>query len=627
MCAIAGILRFREGEGAWLETLRRMMHSERHRGPDAEGVYLDECIALGHRRLSIIDLSEAANQPMTDSSGRYIISFNGEIYNFREIKAQLKDYPFKTHSDTEVILAAFGAWGQGCLARLKGQFAFALWDRIEKRLFMARDRLGEKPFYYHLGHDRLIFASELRALLESGLVPRRISRAGLLDYLVMESVRSPRTLVEDVYQLPAGHFAWVSQSGEFRMQRYWNILTPSFKAVPQTYAEACRGVRERLIRAIEGQMVSDVPLGVFLSGGIDSSAITGLMARHSDEPITTFTIAFDERDFDESCYAQEVARRFNTLHHVVHLKPATLMDELPNYFASVDAPSGDGPNMYVVAKAAKEAGLTVALSGIGGDELFCGYKYFKWYWTYVKCSAFFRLPVKGRKLLASLGTVMRREGSNRKMQRILLMGERDAEGFYELVRSAYLLEEALAMLSARWLPPEANLPNLVYFSDLDRATFSSLPILSQYSALEFTNYTANVLLKDADSLAMASAVEVRVPFCDHELVEYVLSVPDRFKYPVTPKRLLIDALDGLLPESIVNRPKMGFAFPWESWIKGELRGFCEDAIRSVGERGLFDPAKVDGMWRSFLAQEGGGGWSRIWLLVALEQWLRKTGVA
>lgn len=612
MCAIAGILRFAEG-GDSAPALQRMLDVQRHRGPDAEGVFMEGPMALGHRRLSIIDLSQAANQPMADATGRYLVSFNGEIYNFQQVKAELKDYSFRTHSDTEVILAAFAAWGENCLTRLKGQFAFALWDRLGRKLFIARDRLGEKPFYYHLDSQRLVFASELRALLESGLVPRRISQAGLMDYLVNESVRSPRSMVEGVHQLPPGHFAWVSDRGDLRIQRYWNILAPAAGPGPATYEEACQGVRERLDRAIEGQMISDVPLGVFLSGGIDSSAIAGLMAQRSERPIDTLSIAFDESAFDESVHAQAVATRFRTRHHVVRLKPTALLDELPAYFAAVDAPSGDGPNTYVVSKAAKQAGLTVALSGVGGDELFCGYRYFRWYRAFMKHSAFWRLPLAGRRLVS-------RAFRGRKMAPLLTLGAKDADGFYELVRSAFVPGEARKVLAAGRGDSEASV------SVLDREAFFSLPLLSQCSALEFTNYTRNVLLKDTDSLAMAHSLEVRVPFCDHDLVEYVLAVPDRFKFPTTPKRLLIDALGDLLPDSIVNRPKMGFAFPWGRWMKEDLGAFCGDSLATLGQRGLFDPLALEGMWRAFRAQTGEGGWSRLWLLVALEQWIRKTGV-
>lgn len=611
MCGIAGIVCFTAEAPDHREALGRMLDAQRHRGPDAEGRVVESGLYLGHRRLTVIDLSEGANQPMTDPSGRYVITFNGEIYNYLDLRAQLRDYAFRTRSDTEVILAAFVRWGDACVEHLKGQFAFALWDRQAKRLFMARDRLGEKPFYYHLGSEHFVFASELRGLLVSGLIPSRVSRAAVVDYLVYESVRSPRTLLEEVLQLPPAHVGWV-ENGKLTLRSYWR-LSPRKGDADVDYGETCRKVRELLERAIDGQRISDVPLGVFLSGGIDSSAITALMAARSEAKLDTLSIAFDDRRFDESPHAQAVATRFGTRHHVIRLKPTVLLDELPAFFASVDAPSGDGLNTYVVAKAARQAGLTVALSGVGGDELFCGYRYFKWYYAYRNHGYLWHMPLGARKLLAPLARTW-----GPKLEGLMLLEPEDPQGFYELMRSAFPRTEARTLV-------EASDQYALNGTGSELDGLDRLPVLGQFSALEFANYTRNVLLKDTDNLAMASSLEVRTPFCDHELVEYVLSVPDRFKYPRTPKKLLVDALHGLLPESIVNRPKKGFAFPWAAWMKCELAAFCEASLGSLAQRGLFDASRVRALWQRFRYREGDQAWVRIWLMVSLEQWLKKTG--
>ena len=619
MCGIAGILNLSGESRDYSAAVRRMTDAERHRGPDAEGHFHDAIAHIGHRRLSIIDLSVGANQPMTDASGRYVLTFNGEIYNHAAVRARLRDYPFRTHSDTEVILAAFATWGPAAVSELTGQFAFAIWDRQARKLFLARDRMGEKPLYYHYakGHH-FAFASELRALLASDVVPRRISRDAVADFLVNESVRSPRTILTDVHQLPAAHYAWVSADG-FSLHQYWSIVPAEPAEEPQDYETVRRRVRELLGEATVGQMVSDVPLGVFLSGGIDSSAIAGLMASLSGRTIDTVSVTFDEGQYDESRHSQTVATRFGTRHHVIKLAPTRLLEELPAFFASVDAPSGDGPNTYVVSKAARGAGLTVALSGVGGDELFGGYSHFRWYSRYRRHGYLWRTPRRARQLLAPAARLLMPSANTAKLGRLATLQHADAVGFYELARSAYFADQAVRITgSGRYGQHGAELVGR-------DGRFAALAPASQLSVLEMTGYTQNVLLKDTDNLAMASSLEVRVPFFDHHLVEYVLSVPDRFKYGKTPKKLLIDALEGLLPDSIVHRPKMGFSFPWSGWIRNELREFCQSNLASLGQRGLIDRGHIDATWSAFLQGDRSTPWSRIWLLVALEQWIRKTG--
>jgi asparagine synthase (glutamine-hydrolysing) len=619
MCGIAGMVNLAAAPRDFSAAVRRMMAAERHRGPDAEGFYCDDVAHLGHRRLSIIDLSEAANQPMTDASGRYVLTFNGEIYNHEAIRARLHGYPFRTHSDTEVIVAAFATWGPAAVSELTGQFAFAIWDRQARKLFIARDRLGEKPLYYHYARgEHFAFASELRALLASDVVPRRISRDAVADYLVHESVRSPGTILVDVHQLPAAHYAWVTRDGVSAHQ-YWSIVPTERSEEPRDYEAVRRRVRELLGEATVGQMVSDVPLGVFLSGGIDSSAIAGLMASLSGRTIDTVSVTFDEGQFDESRHSQTVATRFGTRHHVIKLAPTRLLEELPAFFESVDAPSGDGPNTYVVAKAAKGAGLTVALSGVGGDELFGGYSHFRWYSRYRKHGYLWRTPRRARQLLAPTARLLMPNINTAKLGRLATLEHSDAAGFYELARSAYFADQAASITRSG-----AYEQHGAKFGGAD-GHFAALAPASQLSVLELTGYTQNVLLKDTDNLAMASSLEVRVPFCDYRLVEYVLGVPDRFKYGKTPKKLLIDAVEGLLPESIVHRPKMGFSFPWSGWIRNELRDFCQSNLTSLGDRGLIDRGHINATWNAFLQRPESTPWSRIWLLVALEQWIRKTG--
>jgi len=622
MCGIGGVLYKKSSNLDKYAVIERMMLAQKHRGPDADGFYHDDLIALGHRRLSIIDLSVDANQPMHDASGRYVITFNGEIYNYKQLRTQLSKYKFNSHSDTEVILAAFIEWGEACLKHLTGPFAFAIWDKKDQNLFIARDRFGEKPFYYYKNNKNFIFASELRALLASDLVPKKVLQNGVHDYLLNASVQAPKTILEDVHQLPAAHFAWVSKD-KFELKKYWNIQPLSHVTDNVDYKTTCGNIKKHLDRVIDGQLMSDVPIGAFLSGGIDSSALVALMAERSEQKINTLSITFDEKQFDESRYASVVAKRFNTHHDVICLKPQDLLDGLDDYFSCVDAPSGDGPNVFIISKAAKEAGLTVALSGIGGDELFAGYRSFAWYKAFMKHGYFWHLPLAVRKsflpLMAMLGPVI----NLGKLPHLMSLRKNDAAGFYELIRGSFLKSDAAGIMQQQAAFQSSSSSN---FTQLNQALFFLLPKLSQFSILEFLNYTQNVLLKDADNMSMANSLEIRVPFCDHQLVEYVLSVQDNFKLGKRPKQLLVDSLDGLLPDMIVDRKKMGFSFPWGAWIKNELNSFCSDALNSLSKRDLFDEFKVRNLWETYQKQDGYGGWNRIWLMVSLEKWLQKTGV-
>lgn len=622
MCGMAGIIKYSGREYDITAAVRRMADAQKHRGPDMEGFYNESSIALGHRRLSIIDLSKGASQPMLDATGRYVIVFNGEIYNYREIRAKIRNYPFRSNSDTEVILAAFHEWKADCLNVLKGQFAFSIWDTRDKHLFIARDRLGEKPFYYHSNSEYFLFSSEIRGLLASGLVPKKLSAAGVADYLINESVSSPNTIVEDVFQLPPAHYAWVSRN-KFDIHRYWNIADLGSLHGGENYPAVCARIKTLMHNAIEGQMTSDVPLGAFLSGGIDSSIIVGLMAERATQKVSTLSITFDDERFDESRYSSLVARRFGTDHHEIRLKSDRCLEEMPQYFDSIDIPSGDGPNTYVVSKAAKEAGLTVALSGIGGDELFAGYKSFRWYHAFMRHGYLWRMPKLLRKAVAPAAAMLGNRVNSEKLSHLLMLAEGDTAAFYRLVRSSFPSDQAEGLLIRKVVPSPETGDN---FNICDSGQFQSLPLLSQFSVMEFFNYTQNVLLKDADNMAMAHSLEIRVPFCDHELLEYVLSVPDAFKYPSRPKKLLIDAFSGLLPDEIIDRPKMGFSFPWGRWIKEELHVFCDRALNSLCEREAFNAGEIRALWARYLRQEGYGGWNRIWLLVTLSQWLEKTEV-
>ncbi|HRH37558.1 MAG TPA: asparagine synthase (glutamine-hydrolyzing) [Flavobacteriales bacterium] len=623
MCGIAGIY----GLDGFVEPeaiVRRMTDAIVHRGPDAEGVERVGNTVLGHRRLSIIDLSPESNQPFTSTDGRYAIAFNGEIYNYRELKKELGDVAWRTGGDTEVLLAAFTRWGVDCLHRLQGMFAFAIHDKATDELFLARDRMGIKPLYWSRVGDRVLFASEVRALLASDLVPRSLDRDTLIDYLRYQTVHEPATLLKHVRMLEAGHSMRIGKNG-VSIERWYDLIgavprTPSGMSVGEVHRE----VRERLSRAVEKRLVSDVPFGAFLSGGIDSSAVVGLMAQASTAPVHTFSVVFNEPEFSEEKHARIVAGKFNTEHTAIRLKPEDMLRLLPDALAAMDHPSADGPNTFVVSKVTKEAGITMALSGLGGDEVFAGYPVFERSFSLVNKQWVTSIPLTLRSLAASFAYKLRPSIASAKMGELLRLPHFGIDETFPVSRLNFGDEDIRGCLQDPSMPE--NRVHAILSDLLANRKGAELPFLSQVSLGELNTYLLNVLLRDTDQMSMAHALEVRVPFLDHELVEFVLGVRDDMKYPHTPKKLLVDSLGDLLPREIVDRPKMGFTLPWELWMRNELRSFCEERIARLDERPYFRPGAMNEAWKRFIDRDPRTNWSRVWSLVVLGDWLERNGI-
>lgn len=616
MCGIAGILGLNKIQSEPL--INNMIQAIDHRGPDAEGVYVEDGVALGHKRLSIIDLTNGANQPFYDESNNFVIVFNGEIYNYLEVKASL-NYNWKTSSDTEVILAAYIHWGQKCLDHLNGMFAFAIWDKSKQELFIARDRIGVKPFYYYHKNELMIFGSEVRSILSTQLVEKKIDQLSLKQYLANLSVKTPRTIIEGIYQLCPGECA-TFKNGVFKKQIYWSI-TDNFdkKVKPLSYDETVKKTRTLFENAIQSRMVSDVKVGAFLSGGIDSSAVVALMAKHNPQPVETFSIVFDEKEFDESEYSQLIAKKYNTKHTEFKLKPSDLLDQLPEFISNMDSPTVDGINTYLVSKMVSKTGIKVVLTGIGGDELFVGYKNFKRWKDFDKIKFLIKNPIS--KLLV---TILSKVVHNRVITKIKNFQSIEGNGiksFYANSRSIFLKDELKKLFM------DHENPKIENWKDLDNQQVVEHPLYSQYSIAELTNYTLDVLLKDTDQMSMAWALEVREPFFDYKFIEFVLSVPDEYKVKgSTPKQLLVEAMGDLLPSEIVNRPKKGFSFPWDHWLRGDLKSYCDNAINKLSGRGLFNSENLLDLWKRFLNNDKSVTWMHVWAFVILEKWLEENNI-
>jgi asparagine synthase (glutamine-hydrolysing) len=629
MCGINGIWGM-EDRGKAAHLIAGMNNRLAHRGPDDEGFFSDEYVNLGHRRLSIIDLSKAGHQPMFSSDKRYAIVYNGELYNYRDLRFELQRivvgsaqsaYPFSTQTDTEVILAAFIRWGKDCVSHFNGMFSFAIWDCQEKKLFIARDRLGIKPLYYYYKDKLFLFSSEIRPLLGTGLIPRKVDKDSLADFLRYQTVHAPKTIIQGIGMLLPGHSAIISEAG-IEVHQYWKMSEfVSRKPSDTTYKQVCGDVQELLLQAVERRLIADVPFGAFLSGGIDSGAIVGLMARVSSGKIKTFNVSFDEGEFSEAPYAKRIADKFQTEHHEIRLSIGDFLSDLPEALAAMDHPSGDGPNTYVVSKATKAAGITMALSGLGGDELFAGYDIFKRSLSLNQKQWIASIPRFIRSGAGSLIQWKKPGSASDKITDILRSDSFDLASVYPFSRQVIREKTVSGLMNSVPLPPNAVKEMLSHYPTAKAGKY-----LSYISLAEINTYMQNVLLRDTDQMSMAVALEVRVPFLDHTLVEYVLGLSDKVKYPHSPKKLLVDSLGDLLPSEIVNRKKMGFTLPWKHWMKHELKDFCAEKLEALSKRESFQQEGVAKLWSDFLSDDPRVSWSRIWYLVVLENWLINNDV-
>jgi asparagine synthase (glutamine-hydrolysing) len=601
-------------------SLERAIDCLRHRGPEGEGTFVDalsqRVCGLAHSRLAIIDLTDGGRQPMSTADGRFTVVNNGEIYNYREIRKELEaaGIRVRTDSDTEAILHVYARWGKAGLDRLRGMFAFAIWDARERSLFVARDRLGVKPLYVARTPAGVIFASELRAVLATGLVAPKIDPQALEAYLAFGSTREPGTIVRGVELLPSGGYAEF-RDGRWSEGLYWSPPLGTDRKVSRE--DAVAETRSLLQESIALRLVADVPVSVFLSGGVDSSAILALASMESKQPLHAFTIALEESSLDETAHARAVASHFGAEHHVVRLAANRIAEDIDDALAALDQPSADGVNTYFVAKAVKAAGFPVALSGIGGDELFAGYPKFRT----------FRDVMRLRPLLAAAPSRAARwipggRLSVRMQQGLdLLATGGDPFGVYTVFRRMFSTSEIEGLLGGvSAAGPEANA--------LDRAIAewarTDQEAVTAYSLFELTSYLRNTLLRDTDIMSMAHALEVREPLLDHRLVERLLAYPDSFKLARGVNKPLLVAAVPELPAPTVQRAKMGFTLPFDAWLRGPLREWAERKLASAEAVGLRAPA-VNAAWRAFL--EGRLSFSRVWALVALIDWCNRHGVS
>jgi asparagine synthase (glutamine-hydrolysing) len=641
MCGICGVIGIERSELAE-EITRRMMGALVHRGPDEDGILVAPSAALGMRRLSIIDLP-GGHQPVFNETGNVAVVFNGEIYNFPQLRKTLegRGHAFRTHSDTEVIVHAYEEWGQKCLRELRGMFAIAIWDvrssgtagdaARRARIFLARDRMGIKPLYYATAGGALLFSSEVRSLLSSGLLQPRLSPDSLEAYLTFGSVSEPSTIVEGVYSIPPGHCLAFSADAPPRKpspQPYWifsDAVLQQEGPKPKNIQQAAKLLRPLLEETVRDHLIADVPLGVFLSSGLDSTSLVALASRSLSD-LHTLTVVFPEQQYSEAKISRETAKRFKTRHEEILLAPNTLAGQLEDAVKSLNQPTMDGLNSYFVSRAARQGGLKVALSGLGSDEIFGGYSTF----ASAPRAAFVAglgrwIPGPLRRLTAGAAVRIASGDAVHKAAAAWRSPSDFPHAYYftRLLFTPYRVRRLLAPYfeSSEFSGSREN-PWRERMRETSRQA-GRLDSFTSVSCFELQSYMVNTLLRDTDSASMANSLEVRVPFLDHRLVEFVGGLPKNAKYARgIPKSLLVEALSDLLPDEVVGQSKRTFTLPWDVWLRGSLgvRVSQDLADLTPALRHFMNPRAVEGTWQNFVI--GQTNWSRPWSLYVLNEWVR-----
>lgn len=631
MCGIAGFSQFNTATGT-VETLKSMGEAIYHRGPDAGSEYIDENIGLSHRRLAIIDLSEAGVQPMHSHDDNYVIAFNGEIYNFLSLREELKakGYPFKSHTDTEVILALYHYEGEDLLNKINGMFAFALWDKTQQRLFMARDRIGKKPLYYCEHNSEIVFASELKALLTIEDIPKEVRVDAVYDFFAYQYIPDPKTIYQNIHKLEPGHYLMVDKNGISKKQ-YWDISFATTSNANE--AELKAEVQARAKACTEQRMISDVPLGAFLSGGVDSSGVVALMAKISAEnnnkAITTCSIGFDEEKFDETKYAAMVAEQYQTEHHKLIVQE-NVEDNLEHIVSFFDEPFAD-PSLvptYFVSQLAREK-VTVAIAGDGGDEVFAGYE--KYAADHVENKLREKVPTWLRKSLfpplAKVAGSINLNLFQRASSLLHSLSVDPAMGFYisnSFIKDATwqsLVNNETKQKLGAYHPSKQTTD---YYHQCDGKDH-----LSRILYTDMKTYLPGDILVKVDRMSMANSLEVRAPILDYTMMEFACTIPSEFKFNTNTdkpekKYLLKEAFKDYLTDDILYRKKMGFSVPLASWLRNELKDITEERLikRDSGLCQFFKKEQIAKLWHEHKTYKKDNA-TVLWSMLMFQMWWDK----
>jgi asparagine synthase (glutamine-hydrolysing) len=623
MCGIAGIVTNGKIDERAQQLLRKMCDVMVHRGPDDEGYYFSQRVGLGIRRLSIIDL-QTGHQPVLNEDGTLAVVLNGEIYNYQELRDELikKGHRLSTTGDTETIVHLYEEYGDELVQHLRGMFCFALWDERQQRLLVARDRIGIKQLYYAAQDGRLAFGSEIKCVLQTPEFRRRVNPQGLAAFLTFLYVPAPATIYEGIAELPPAHYL-IWEEGRIQLRRYWKLEYRIDAGHPESYY--IDGLLAKLSDAVKSHLVSDVPLGAFLSGGIDSGTVVALMTEALQGPVQTFTVGFegDCGFYDERQEARLVAQRYHSKHHEFLVRPQ-VADILPRIITAFDQPLADSsavPNYYICQLA--RSCVTVALSGMGGDELTGGYER---YLGVLLGKQYRNLPAILRRAVAGgVGLLPDFGGKGRfsaaRLKRFVRSAERDSPRAYIQLLSSFTTQELRRLLVGNWSKELEHFSPEDFMVQIFRESGSDSPV-NQMLFADVTGYLPGDLLPLTDRMSMAHSLEVRVPFLDHELLEYAASIPPDIKIRrFTKKYILKKAAAKLLPKEILRREKRGFSVPLSFWLRSELRSFIEEQLapERVAEMGYFDPRSVSDLLREHLSARANHE-NKLWALLIFSLW-------
>ncbi len=628
MCGIAGIVSTGPNP-EYLSAAEKMAAAIRHRGPDSTAVQDFGGCVLANTRLSIVDLSERGRMPMCNEDATIWITYNGECYNAHELRPDLisKGHQFRSTTDTEVILHLYEECGERCVEHLRGMFAFAIWDTRAKKLLLARDRLGIKPLYYSIDPQRVIFASELKALLASDLIPRKLDPAGIRAFLQLGHIPAPWSAVQNVKPLEPGSIA-VWQNGTLKRTQYWQLPSSATAQSQEPPEQIVDTLRELLVESSRQQLMSDVPIALFLSGGVDSAALGSLMAHAGADKITALTIGFDEKSFDESESSEKTAQLLGISRRVIKLPASQMAASLDNAFWAMDQPTVDGLNAYWISRAAAEAGFKVALSGQGGDELFGGYESAAWFDRFSHWADALQIFPKsiGRALLDHDQFPFRW----RKLS--YLVGSDDPFVAAQLaVRVLFLESDVHQLLQPAFAASNGTSEAAKHIRSWASET-AGQNLQERVAFLDFPAHLEARLLRDGDAMSMAHSLEVRPVLLDHAIVEYVLGLPPAAR--LRKKQLLLDAMRGIFPEALSSdlqtRPKRTFTFPFSRWLGNDLRSTITETFepQRLARAGVLEPAAVNRLWQRYLQNPEAVGWSRLWIVFVLARWceIMRVGV-
>jgi asparagine synthase (glutamine-hydrolysing) len=629
MCGITGIMQFGRGEQVDPAVLRRMCAEMVHRGPDDDGIFTEGPVGLGMRRLSIVDLT-TGHQPISNEAGDVWIVFNGEIYNHLELRQQLlaRGHVYRTHSDTETIVHLYEEYGRDCVKHLLGMFAFAIWDRRQQKLFIARDRLGIKPLYYRLTRENFLFGSEIKVIHAHQGITREFHRAALPEYLAFGYLSGEETFYNGIRKLMPGHTMELDQRGEIRIESYWDIPLADDPDAPRSENDYIHKYRDLLENAVKSHLMSDVPLGVFLSGGVDSSAVAALMTKIRQEPVETFSVGYAEQAYSELPYARIVAKHLNSVHREVLLTRQEFFDSLPKLIWHEDEPVvwPSSVALYFVARLARER-VKVVLTGEGSDETLAGYTRYAFTLKNAAADRVYRrmVPSMLRRQVRSWISDSTWIGATaqRKLAHTFLAkdGASWSSFYFDNFFSAFSEKDQAGLLTddlAREVGPGAAYHNVLGYWER-----SSGEPLRRLLYTDIKTYLVELLMKQ-DNMSMAASIESRVPFLDHMLVEFATRIPQHLQLRgLGGKQILKKAVEDLLPHSILYRPKLGFPTPWSGWLAGPQLDSIQSLLlepRSLS-RGYFKHAAVERLFQEHRASHR-DHYDRIWRLLNLELWHR-----